>query len=119
MSGHHLGSVDCWLCQTIHQIFGDSPADYPRRFVCVSRRGLSPREARMWWACYWRQRRSGLAADRALRNSVGAIEMVARSDLRLVAHSRRAIGVASLAIPFLVQSGRFGWPSRGVYALSA
>ena len=50
---------------------------------------------------------------------MGAIEMVARSDLRLVAHSRRAIGVASLAIPFLVQSGRFGWPSRGVYALSA
>ena len=30
MSGHHLGSVDCWLCQTIHQIFGGDPAGYPR-----------------------------------------------------------------------------------------
>lgn len=30
MSGHHLGSVDCWLCQTIHQIFGGGPAGYPR-----------------------------------------------------------------------------------------
>lgn len=47
LTGIVMGSVDCWLCQTIHQIFGDSPADYPRRFVCVSRRGLSPLEARM------------------------------------------------------------------------
>lgn len=30
MSGHHLGSVDCWLCQSIHQIFGGDPAGYPR-----------------------------------------------------------------------------------------
>jgi hypothetical protein len=30
MSGHHTGSVDCWLCQNIHQIFGGSPAGYPR-----------------------------------------------------------------------------------------
>ena len=30
MSRHHLGSVDCWLCQPNHQIFGGDPADYPR-----------------------------------------------------------------------------------------
>ena len=30
MSGHHMGSVDNWLCQNIHQIFGGSPAGYPR-----------------------------------------------------------------------------------------
>jgi hypothetical protein len=33
----------------------------------------------MLWACYWRQRRSGFAADRVLGNSVGANELVARS----------------------------------------
>ena len=106
MSGHHLGSVDGWLCQILHQIFGGSPAGYPR-FVRVSRRGFPPLEARMQWACYWRQRRSGSAADRALGNSVGAIEMVACSDCAL-----RAVEVGDwgcfVAIPFLVQSGRFG-----------
>ena len=106
MSGHQLGSVDGWLCQIIHQIFGGSPVGYPR-FVRVSRRGFPPLEARMQWACYWRQRRSGSAADRALRNSVGAIEMVACSDCAL-----RALEVGDwdcfVAIPFLVQSGRFG-----------
>ena len=30
MSGHHLGSVDRWLCQTFHQIFGDGSVKYPR-----------------------------------------------------------------------------------------
>jgi hypothetical protein len=30
MSGHRMGSVDYWLCQNIHQIFGGSPAGYPR-----------------------------------------------------------------------------------------
>ena len=29
-AGTILGSVDCWLCQTIHQIFGGGPAGYPR-----------------------------------------------------------------------------------------
>jgi len=28
--GHHLGSVDCWLSPTIHQIFGDNSAKFPR-----------------------------------------------------------------------------------------
>ena len=106
MSGHHLGSVDGWLCQIIHQIFGGSPVGYPR-FMRVSRRGFPPLEACMQWACYWRQRRSGSAADRALGNSVGAIEMVACSDCAL-----RAVEVGDwgcfVAIPFLVQSGRFG-----------
>ena len=31
-------------------------------------------------ACYWRQRRSCPVADRTLGNSVGAIELVARSN---------------------------------------
>lgn len=30
MSGHHLGSADCWLCQHLHQIFGGDPSGYPR-----------------------------------------------------------------------------------------
>jgi len=27
--GHHLGSVDYWLCQFIHQTFGDSLVEFP------------------------------------------------------------------------------------------
>ena len=30
MSGHHMGSVDHWLCQILYQIFGGSSASYPR-----------------------------------------------------------------------------------------
>ena len=37
----------------------------------------------MLWACHWRQRRSGFAADHALGNSVGANEWVACSDCAL------------------------------------
>jgi hypothetical protein len=72
-AGANSGSVDWWLCQKFHQIFGDSRAAYPR-FVCVRGRGLSPLETYMLWACYWRQRRSGFAADHVLGNSVGANE---------------------------------------------
>jgi hypothetical protein len=31
--GRHLGSVDCWLCQLFHQIFGDNLAEFPH-FMC-------------------------------------------------------------------------------------
>ena len=56
----------------------------PIRASCVLRwRGLSPLEACMQGACYWRQRRSGTTADRALGNSVGANEWVACSDCAL------------------------------------
>jgi hypothetical protein len=57
MSGHHMGSVDSWLCQNIHQIFGGCPAGYPR-FGVLSRRGLPPLETRMYRACFGRQRPS-------------------------------------------------------------
>jgi hypothetical protein len=62
----------------IHQIFGDSPAEYPR-LVCVMKRGFSPPEGHMWRVCYWRKRQSSTVADRTLGNSVGAIESVACS----------------------------------------
>jgi hypothetical protein len=37
ISGHHLGSVDRWLCQTFHQIFGDGSVKYPRLRVDLAR----------------------------------------------------------------------------------
>jgi hypothetical protein len=78
MSGRHLGSVDSWFCQISTQIFGDCRVKLPR-FVCEIGRWPSPLEMPMLWACYWRQRRSGFAADRVLGNSVGANELIARS----------------------------------------
>lgn len=37
ISGQHLGSVDRWLCQTFHQIFGDGSVKYPRLRVDLAR----------------------------------------------------------------------------------
>ena len=54
----------------------------------------------MLWACYWRQRRSRSTADRVLRNSVGAIRVVVCRDTRFTARSKRATGIAFVAIPF-------------------
>lgn len=78
ISGQHLGSVDCWLCQIFTRSLGTALLSI-RAFMCVTRRGFSPLEGRMLRACYWRQRRSCFVADRTLGNSVGAIELVARS----------------------------------------
>lgn len=37
ISGQQLGSVDRWLCQTFHQIFGDGSVKYPRLRVDLAR----------------------------------------------------------------------------------
>ena len=71
------------------------------RACALSQCGLPPLEARMLWACHWRQRQSSSTADRVLRNSVGAIRIVVCRDTRSTACSKRAIGVAFWAIPFL------------------
>ena len=79
ISGQHLGSVDCWLRQIFTRSLGTVLLSI-RAFMRVTKRGLSPLEGRMLRACYWRQRRSCLVADRTLGNSVGAIELVACSS---------------------------------------
>ena len=78
ISGQNLGSVDCWLRQIFTRSLGTALLSI-RAIVCVTRRGFSPLEGRMLRACYWRQRWSCPVADRTLGNSVGAIELVARS----------------------------------------
>lgn len=86
----------------IHQIFGGSPAEYPR-LVCVMKRGFPPPEGRMWRVCYRRRRRSCSVADRTLGNSVGAIESVACS-------------VGALCTGEASDWGRFGGSLLGIYS---
>jgi hypothetical protein len=62
--GHHLGSVDCWLCQIFTRSLGTILSSF--RVLRVTRRGFSPPEGYMQRTCFRRQRRSWLVCGLGL-----------------------------------------------------
>lgn len=62
--GHHLGSVDCWLCQIFTRSLGTILSSF--RVLRVTRRGFSPPESYMQRKCLRRQRRSWLVCGLGL-----------------------------------------------------
>ena len=49
LGGHHLGSVDCWLCQIFTRSLGTTLSSF--RVLRVTRRGFSPPESYMQRTC--------------------------------------------------------------------